>query len=135
MVILLNFVYYTSQFDAGTALFLNNKFYNELTLSPLYNNETDNVPIGTLLLYDSFAITNYNSYINEIGTYFIENIGTFGYVYSFSSTSATTFFEPNTIINTDIFFKSGIYNNCTGNIKINVVNNDLRRVTITVNSN
>jgi hypothetical protein len=134
MVTTLNFVYYTSQFKDGAALFLNNKFYNEIVITPLYNNETDNVPIGTLLVLDSFGITNYNNYINEIATYFIDNIGTFGYVYSFTNSSATSFFQPNTIINTDIFFKSGLYNNSTGNITINVVNSNLRRVTITINN-
>ena len=133
----IKFSYKTSDFDTSGYLYDNDIYFTDIVTFPLYNNFTDLKIIGRGLLVDNVLNTNTNGVVNEIGSYFIDNLENingydiFGYIYSFRN--STSFFVPGQIINIPIVFGTSIDNGKTGSVTINVIDDILRIVTIVIN--
>ena len=132
MPVILNLYYKTTEIK-GDSLKLTNGGCFILEHTPIYN--TSNNKIGIVTFSDTIQNNCNTSYISETGTYFIENLGTVSYVYSFTKDlTSNVSFTPGTILIQKIEFTSGIYIGYKGEIIINVIDNILRNVSIIINN-
>lgn len=132
MPVILNLYYKTTEIK-GDSLKLTNGGSFILEHTPIYN--TSDIQIGVVTFSDTIQNNFNTSYISETGTYFIENIGSVSYVYSFAKDLTTNVsFTPGTILIQKIEFTSGIYVGYEGEIIINVIDSVLRNVSIIINN-